>query len=149
MSLTLLLCTIIAVHDGDTLTANCQKRAKPVVIRLAEVDAPEMKAFTWGEQPGARAATAASQALCMGQPAKVRLWKYDSRTKRWIAYVECRGMDLSTQLVARGLAWSYLPAKKSDMPALMKAAQDQRVGLWAPGSASIPPTTWRKTGAHQ
>lgn len=143
-------CIILAVHDGDTLTAKCDKRVRPIVVRVAEIDAPEEPAFTWGKQPGADEAKAAAIAICpVGGAAKVRLYKYDGRTRRWIAYVECGGKDLSTQLVAQGYAWAYLTAKKSDMPALMKAAQDQQVNLWAPGLNSIAPTLWRSKSMHQ
>ncbi len=145
MSLLLAACIVLGVHDGDTLTARCQGRARDLTVRVAEVDAPEYPAFTWGLQPGAVEARDLAVKLCpVGGATKLRLWKYDKRTSRWIAYVECNGMDLSTQLVARGAAWAYLPAKDSDIVALQKAAQDQRVGLWAPGNASVPPSQWRK-----
>ena len=35
----LLLCVIVGITDGDTLTARCE--AQTIKVRLAEVDAPE------------------------------------------------------------------------------------------------------------
>lgn len=145
MSVLLAACLIIAVHDGDTVTASCPTRRHALVLRVSGVDAPEMAAFSWAEQPGARAARDAASILCLQQLADVHLDKFDTRTGRWIARVECNGTDLSSFLVAQGLAWVYMAPKGSDLPALQRAAQDQRVGLWAPGPpAPMPPTQWRK-----
>lgn len=149
MSILLAACLILAVHDGDTVTAKCEGRAHLMTVRVAEIDAPEYKSFSWGDQPGRDEARNEAVRLCLHQPAKLRLYKFDPRTQRWIAYVECRGMDLGTQLVAQGLAWTYLPAKRSEMLALQKAAQDQRVGLWAAGAQSLAPSVWRKLALHQ
>ena len=41
MSVLLAACLITAVHDGDTLTANCQQRKAPITIRVAVSDRPE------------------------------------------------------------------------------------------------------------
>lgn len=148
--MSLLLCLVLAAHDGDTLTVQCQQRAKPLIVRVAEIDAPEFHAFTWGDQPGRLEALAEAKAVCpVGGPAKVRLNLFDTRTKRWIAHIECAGVDLSSDLAEKGLAWPYITAKKSAIPALVKGAQDQQIGLWAPGLNSIAPAIWRKNGMHQ
>ena len=148
-SILLAACIVVAMHDADTLTVRCPQRVKQMTVRVAEIDAPEVRAFTWGDQPGRLEALAEAQRLCpVGKPADVRLNKYDSRTKRWIAHVECSGIDLSHALVAEGLAWSYIPDKGSTIPALQRAAQDQRIGLWAPGNTPVAPNIWRKQGMH-
>jgi len=48
-----LLCLVVAVADGDTLTARCGEPGhyEQVKVRLAEIDVPEKK------QPFARAAS--------------------------------------------------------------------------------------------
>jgi endonuclease YncB( thermonuclease family) len=35
----LMLCTVVGISDGDTLTARCD--AQTIKVRLAEIDAPE------------------------------------------------------------------------------------------------------------
>jgi endonuclease YncB( thermonuclease family) len=145
MSVLLAACLITAVHDGDTVTANCQQRAKPISVRVAGIDAPEMAAFTWATQPGAVEARDHARELCLKKRADVRLDKYDSRTKRWVARVSCSGFDLGTQMVVAGLAWVYMPPAKSDLPALQRAAQALKVGVWA--NEAVAPSAWRSKGA--
>ena len=41
---------VTQVHDGDTLTVT-NELGFGEKIRLAKVDAPELKSFKWGEQP--------------------------------------------------------------------------------------------------
>ncbi len=74
MSILLAACIVVSFHDADTLTVRCEKRAKDMVIRVAEIDCPEAKAFCWGPQPGIALATKAAREVCpVGEPAKVRL----------------------------------------------------------------------------
>lgn len=138
-------------HDADTYwVEKCDKRVKPLELRVSQIDAPEFPAFTWGLQPGAFEARAEAMTICApGAPVKVRLKKLDGRTKRWIADMECNGMDLSHMLAASGTVWAYLPDKKSDVPALVRAAQDQQVGLWRAGNVPVAPSVWRKLSLHQ
>jgi endonuclease YncB( thermonuclease family) len=147
VSILLAACIAIGFHDGDTATVQCEGRAKKMVVRVAEIDAPEFQAFSWGDQPGRIAARDEAVKLCYKKPLKVRLNKFDNRTRRWIAHLECDGVDLSRHLVGQGLAWAYIPDKKSDIPALQKAAQDQRIGLWA--GTPVAPNIWRRDRMHQ
>jgi len=150
MSILLAACIILAVHDGDTLTAKCEKRVKPLVLRVAEIDAPEYAAFKWGDQPGRTEARDTAVALCrVGGPAKVRLNLFDKRTSRWIAHVECRGFDLSYHLASNGLVWPYIVDKKTRITGAVRDAQDRAVGLWVRGGAPVAPTVWRSQGMHQ
>ncbi len=158
MSVLLAACIVLAApktnppsfHDGDTVAVQCPQRKHSLTLRVAEADTPEFRAFKWGDQPGRTAARDEAMRICpIGKPADVRLNKYDGRTKRWIAHIRCNGVDLSRTLVAQGLAWSYIPDKGSSIPALQKAAQDQRIGLWAPGLQSVAPTVWRANAMHQ
>ena len=44
---TALVCLVVAIADGDTLTVRCEAQAEllaqTIIIRLAEIDAPEMR----------------------------------------------------------------------------------------------------------
>ena len=55
MPTALLLCLVVGISDGDTLTARCgaADSAQTVKVRLAEVDAPE-KAQPFGQRSGGR-----------------------------------------------------------------------------------------------
>ena len=58
------------VHDGDTLTV-INELGFGEKIRLARADAPELKAFKWGEQPYAQEARNALVSLCEGKTATI------------------------------------------------------------------------------
>src|SRR4051812_19873733 len=49
---TVLLCLVIAIADGDTLTARCEvhDEAQNIVVRLSQIDAPE-RGQPWGDGP--------------------------------------------------------------------------------------------------
>jgi len=136
-----LLCLVVAVHDGDTLRAQCSDApgAAPVVInvRLAEVDAPEMA------QPWGRASRDALRVLCLHKRATVAPVTLD-RYGRTVARVTCKGVDASRRQVERGMAWVYVKYAAKDTPllALQGRAQHYRRGLWRDGDA-IDPAQWR------
>ena len=142
MSVLLAACIVTAVYDGDTLTAKCEKRASPVRVRVAGIDSPELKAFTWQTQPGAIEARTAARTLCLKQKAVIRLDVYDRRTSRWVGRVVCQGQDLGKHMVSGGNAWAYMPTKTADYSIQMRGAQDQRIGLW--NGEAVSPAAWRK-----
>lgn len=125
---------VVGVADGDTLTVLVD--GAPVVVRLAEIDAPEK-----GQPFGARAKQSLSQ-LCAGLLANVRERGRD-RYGRALGRVSCAGVDANLAQVSRGMAWVY--AKYSKDAELLKAqqgAQQARSGLWA-DARPTPPWEWR------
>ena len=95
----LLICSVVGISDGDTLTARCATDGAPqtITVRLAEVDAPEKA------QPyGARSKQNLS-ALCFRKSAEVRRISLD-RYGRTVAHVTCDGRDASEVQVRAGLA---------------------------------------------
>ena len=90
----LLLCVVVGITDGDTLTARCDSAADASVqlikVRLAEVDAPEH------HQPFGTRSREHLATLCLNQNAEVRpvagrggLDRYGRR----VAHVNCNGTD--------------------------------------------------------
>lgn len=130
-----LLCLIVGISDGDTLTARCD--TETVKIRLAEIDAPE-KAQAFG--------TVSKQSLsdlCFKAQAEVRPQTKD-RYGRPVARVSCNGIDASQHQATNGLAWAYTnyltdPTIKTDE---QEARADKR-GLWIDPNP-IPPWEWRR-----
>ncbi len=121
---------VMAVHDGDTL------RIGPHVIRLANIDAPEL-AQEHGQQ-----ARAALVAICAGQWAEASVVTRD-RYRRIVATVRCGQVDAGRTMVAAGYAWVYTRYNKDvTLPASEDRARAQRHGLWA-GQAPVPPWIWR------
>lgn len=130
---------MIAISDGDTLKARCGEPGayQQLTIRLAEIDAPE-KAQPWGQRSRQHLA-----GLCFQQQATIRQTAYDSRWKRIVARVECRGQDANAEQVRAGMAWAYTRyLTDPEIQRLQDAAQAAGVGLWS-DPAPQPPWEWR------
>jgi micrococcal nuclease len=126
---------VIGIHDGDTMTLLVDK--KPRKIRLANIDAPELK------QPFGRRSKQALSDLCWGKDAQYEAQNKD-RYGRTVAVVYCDGAEANRRQVALGLAWIYRKYNKdASLGPLEQSAKDNGIGIWAAGNA-IPPWEWRK-----
>lgn len=134
-----LLCLVVAIADGDTLTARCGAPGEyqQVKVRLAEIDAPE-KSQAFGNRSRQHLA-----ALCFQQQATIRPATTD-RYGRIVARVECRGQDANLAQVRAGMAWAYTKYQTdSAFPPAQKTAQTAGVGLWA-DQTPVSPWEWRR-----
>ena len=134
-----LLCLIVAIADGDTLTARCGEPGayQQVKVRLAEIDAPE-KAQPFGN----RSRQSLAQ-LCHQQEATIRTEKRD-RYGRSVARVECQGRDASAHQVATGMAWAFTRyLTDPEIKRLQDAARAAGLGLWA-DQEPVAPWEWRR-----
>lgn len=134
------LCLVVGIQDGDTLTARCPDAAgaaTAVRVRLAEIDAPERG------QPWGTSARESLSELCFGKQASLSETGRD-RYGRAVARVTCQGEDASVYQAKRGMAWAYLKylTDKSVLDAT-ESARTERVGLWA-DQAPVPPWEWRR-----
>jgi endonuclease YncB( thermonuclease family) len=129
---------VVSVHDGDTLTVLVGKQQ--VKVRLADIDAPELR------QPYGGRSKESLAALCFQEAAKLVQTARD-RYGRAVGRVECAGMDASVHQVATGMAWvfpRYAP-KDSPLYRLEAEAKLARRGLWE-DSGAVPPWEWRRSG---
>lgn len=128
---------VVSVHDGDTLTVLVGKQQ--IKVRLAEIDAPELR------QPFGNWSKQSLADLCFQQSAKVAQIARD-RYGRSVGKVECAGMDASAHQVALGMAWVYDRYSKPSSPLypLQDGAKAARRGLWA-DTEPVPPWEWRRT----
>lgn len=121
---------VLAVHDGDTL------RIGPHVVRLANIDAPELS------QDYGPTARAALVNLCAGQWAEATVTTRD-RYRRVVATVRCGQVDANRTMVAAGYAWVYTKYNRdATLPAIEDKARAERQGLWAT-DRPVPPWIWR------
>jgi endonuclease YncB( thermonuclease family) len=134
-----LLCLVIGISDGDTLTARCEtpSGAQNLKIRLAGIDAPERRqAF------GIRSRQHLAD-LCFRKHAEVRPTASD-RYRRTVARVQCNGIDANAEQVRAGMAWAF--ARYLIDPAvarLEEEARAERRGLWSDASP-VTPWVWRE-----
>lgn len=139
-----LLCLVVGISDGDTLTARCpaQDAAHPyqqVKVRLAGIDAPE-KRQPYGERSRQHLA-----GLCFQQQARLTVRTTD-RYGRSVADVECRGQDAGTELVRAGMAWFYVRYGKDHrhLADIEADARARRAGLWGDAQEPVAPWDFRR-----
>lgn len=126
---------VIGIADGDTLTV-LQDR-KPVILRLANVDAPEKS------QPYGQRSRQSLSDLCWGKDVVYATQDID-RYGRTVAVVTCGGVEANREQVERGMAWVYPRYNKDrSLPAVQEAAQSRHAGLWRDADP-VPPWEFRK-----
>lgn len=136
----LLLCLIVGITDGDTITAKCGEPGayQQIQVRLAEIDAPERK------QPFGTVSRQHLAALCFQERARITPEKKD-RYGRTVGRVSCRGKDASAEQVRVGMAWAYTRyLTDPTIRELEASARSRGIGLWG-DAEPIPPWEWRKS----
>jgi endonuclease YncB( thermonuclease family) len=131
--------TVVAVADGDTLTL-VDKRARRLIIRLAEIDAPE-KCQPYGGQ-----ARKLLTELALNRAVKVEVIDIDQYGRR-VGKVSVDGAaeTVNRILLRHGLAWVYTTyARDATLKVLEQQAAVARLGLWA-DKKPLPPWQWRRT----
>ena len=123
-----MLCLVVGIADGDTLTVRCGSPGayEQLRVRINAIDAPERS-----QDFGSVSRTSLSD-LCFKKNAKV-IPDGNRSYDRIVATVECEGTDVATHQVRTGLAWveTRYAAKRQDLFPLEKAARQQRIGLWS------------------
>ena len=143
MLATTLLCLVVGISDGDTLTARCGVPGsfQEVKVRLAEIDAPEKK------QPFGERSRQSLAYLCFQKAAQIRPSSKD-RYGRTVARVTCDGQDANAAQVRAGMAWVYTQyLTDPGLARLEREARGARRGLWA-DAQPVPPWEWRHHARH-
>ena len=127
--------TVVAVHDGDTITVRSDITTK---IRLFGIDAPELK------QPHGQASKQALSGMVFGKTVTVTPANKD-RYGRTVAQIKANGIDVNNRMVEMGAAWWYTDYAKNDTvkQQLQSDAQGHKRGLWA-DPHPMPPWDFRK-----
>ena len=130
---------VIAVRDGDTIEILFD--GKPLVIRLAHIDCPELKK----KQPFGAAAKKFTSDFCFGKMVRVENDEKFDRNHRLIAVVyNENGINLNRQLVKAGLAWHFKKYSSDQVYSQLEVtARNNHIGLWSEKNP-IPPWDWRK-----
>lgn len=140
MSIATLLCLVIAVSDGDTLTARCGAPGayQKVKVRIAAIDAPESR------QAFGQLSRKNVVRLCFKQKATLQRLEID-HYGRTVANVRCGDTDVATAQVRSGLAWVYTPYASTHpaLEPLQRQARTSSTGLWAQ-RRPLPPWEYRR-----
>jgi endonuclease YncB( thermonuclease family) len=139
--ITALMCLVIAIADGDTLTVLCNGNQQ-IKIRLAEIDAPEKK------QPFGNRSKQSLADMCFQKQAEIKPQTKD-RYGRTVARVICGGTDANAEQVKRGMAWVYDKyVKDRSLYALQDEARASKVGLWG-DVEPVRPWEYRKANKEK
>lgn len=135
-----LICLIVGIADGDTLTARCGEPCayEQIKVRIAGIDAPEKS------QPFGQSSRQALADLCQSETAAIRPATRD-KYGRMVADVQCDGRDAGETQVEAGMAWvfdKYSSGYEHLYPKQDKAKADQH-GLWTDPNP-VPPWEWRQ-----
>ncbi len=135
-----LVCLVVGISDGDTLTARCGQAGQYQhrQVRIHAIDAPERS------QPFGQRSRQSLAALCWQVNARIQQMDTD-RFGRAVGQVECRGRDAAARQVASGMAWAFTryAQGRADLTELEARARAARKGLWA-DAAPVPPWEWRR-----
>lgn len=135
-----ILCLVVGVHDGDTLTCLTDDKTQ-IKVRLAEIDAPELR------QPYGYKSKQSLSDMCFKKQAELRPQAID-RYRRTVARVICEGTDANAEQVRLGMAWVYVKySKDASLPPLQDTARAAGIGLWADPDP-IPPWSFRHRKDH-
>jgi len=141
VSAEVLLGTVIAVHDGDTITLRTESNKKK--IRLAGIDAPELKQ-TYGVESRSLLREAVLNKAVLVETSR------NDKYGRVIGKVTLDGQDINLKHIQSGGAWVYRAylkeLSKEDRVFYLEAeaqSKDIAAGLWKDSNA-IEPWIWRK-----
>ena len=132
-----LTAAVISVGDGDTLRV--QSQGKAMTVRLACVDAAEMKQAPYGQAASQRL----KQLLPNGQQVSLRVVDVD-RYQRTVAEVYVGSTAINLQMVREGQAVVYqqylsgCPGLRNQLLQAEQQARSQRLQFWSQAQPIMP-----------
>jgi micrococcal nuclease len=111
---------ILSCHDGDTCRAKYKNET--IKIRLAGIDAPEIKQFE------GKAAKRQLEAMVAGK--EVRLECNGKSYDRLTCVVWLNELEINEEMVKRGFAFDSPKYSKGKYAQAMSSAKSQKVGIW-------------------
>ena len=131
------LLTDIAVIDGDSLKGIYKNEL--IKIRLAEIDAPELKqAFGLGSK------NCLSNLIQESNNEVFFKFKEKDRYDRHVGWIYSKNLDINLEMVKKGCAWVYdRYAKRKVLFKHQDTARANNIGLWE-NSEAIAPWKWRR-----
>jgi micrococcal nuclease len=128
---------ILSIEDGDTVTT--QFGTKKSTIRLASIDAPEMKQTPWGQKSRDRL----KQLLPIGQTAKFSIKEKD-RYGRFVAEIFLGSKNINLAMVQEGQAVVYreylknCPDSKNNLLSAEATAKSKKLNFWSQSNPVMP-----------
>ena len=129
--------TVVSIHDGDTIHVRLDN--KDVKIRLALIDAPELK-----QNYGFKSRDALFKKI-YGKQVHLDLESHKDVHNRPLAVIFLNNRNINEEMVEEGYAWDYHQYSHSKKLAeLQQNAKAHKLGLWKDANP-VPPWEFRKT----
>lgn len=121
-----MFCRVSAVVDGDVFQCKTA-RNEPYIIRLANIDAPDMSQTTYAQYPKAHL-----EQMILGKAVEVKsLYPFDI-TKRNLSEVYRGGVNIGKEQIKNGFAFAYREIMTdSSYLKLEEQAKRENLGVWA------------------
>ena len=131
------LLTNIAITDGDSLKGIYKNEL--IKIRLAEIDAPELKqAF------GIESKNCLKRLIKQSDSKVFFKFKEKDRYDRHVGWIYSEDLDINLEMVKKGCAWVYdRYVKRKVLFKHQDNARENNIGLWK-NSEAIAPWKWRR-----
>ena len=131
------LLTNIAITDGDSLKGIYKNEV--IKIRLAEIDAPELK-----QSFGFDSKNCLINLIQESSNKVFFKFKERDRYDRHVGWIYSKNLDINLEMVKKGCAWAYdRYVKRKVLFKLQDAARESKIGLWK-NSEAIAPWKWRR-----
>jgi micrococcal nuclease len=131
---------VLSIGDGDTIRV-VQRNTKTLTVRLACIDAPEMKQTPFGQQAKNRL----QQLIPLGSKIILRGIETDKYNRLVAEIYVNNNRSINTNLVQEGQAVVYRQYLKGCSPQLQQSllnaeasAKGQRLGLWSQANPVMP-----------
>jgi micrococcal nuclease len=132
------LLTDISVTDGDSLRGIYKN--KLIKIRLAEIDAPELR-----QSFGLNSKNCLINLIQESDNKVFFKFKEKDRYDRHVGWIYSKNLDINLEMVKKGCAWVYdRYVQRKVLFKLQDDARESKIGLWK-NSEAIAPWNWRKT----
>ena len=126
---------VTEVIDGDTFKTT--ERGKPVTVRIADIDCPEL------QQPGGQEAKQFTTKTLLGTLISIKPIGKKQNGILAAKVTTNRGKSMAVLLIQKGLAWTVPKTKNNLVTSQHKIAKSSKVGIWARNNPE-PPWNYRK-----
>lgn len=141
---------VISVHDGDSYGVRFLERPDTtIMIRLHNVDAPEVIFYVTKDQPFGRQAGNKMRDFLKGDTVQVSVVYKDTFGRLVCDVTTSDSTDVAEYMLIRGYGWydddkATSLERAAKLKGYQKEADKANLGLWGEKGRKLRPDTWRK-----
>ena len=138
-----------SIHDGDSYGVRFFSRPDTtIMVRLHNVDAPEVIFYVTKDQPYARKSAENMRKFLLRDTVEITV-VYKDAFKRLVCDIVKDSTDLSSYVISHGYGWfsnddATTLDRAAELKELQNTADKANLGLWGEPGRKLRPETWRK-----